>query len=145
VKQGGWVFYDYDRDENHIAPAANPPGPAWLRKLAGDNFFSEVVSVRLVGAISKLTDTDWAKLEQLPSIESLDLSGSDVTDDDLIHLKGFSQLRGLWLVRTKVTDAGLVHLKGLTNLRWMSVNGTGITAAGLEEFHTALPNCGIVL
>jgi hypothetical protein len=139
VKLGGWVVYDYVHD----GKAANPPGPAWLRKLVGDNFFGEVVYVSL-GSNSKVTGADWAKLEQLPDIETLDLSGSDVTDDDLVHLKGFSQLQGLRLVRTKVSDAGLEHLKGLTNLQWISVNGTRIAATGAKEFHKALPNCTIV-
>ena len=139
VKLGGWVVYDYVHD----GKAANPPGPAWLRKLIGDNFFGEVVYVNL-GRNSKMTEAYWTKLDQLPHVEILDLSESDVTDDDLVHLKGFSQLQGLRLVRTKVTDAGLEHLKGLTNLQWVSVNGTRIAATGAKEFHKTLPNCTIV-
>ena len=68
-----------------------PPGPAWLRKLLGDDLFVNVTKV--------------------------DLRGSQVSDAGLKHLKGLTQLQELNLNDTKVSDAGLQHLKGLTQLQ----------------------------
>src|SRR5207244_259173 len=77
VKLGGQAHYDYQNLTD-----GKPPGPAWLRKLLGENFFSEVDVVNLL-------DARGLPLEQLSE---------------------FSQLKELDLRRTRVTDAGLVHL-----------------------------------
>ena len=75
VKAGGTVQWD-----------ENPPGPAWLRSLLGENFFTHVKRVTL--------------------------GGEEVTDSTLEHLDAMSHLNGLLLVSTSVTDDGLERLKG---------------------------------
>ncbi|MEX2119224.1 MAG: hypothetical protein WD847_06410 [Pirellulales bacterium] len=54
LKLGGHVRYDYERPDpkvtNAFDPKGRPPGPAWLRRLVGDEYFVEVVRVDLVAA-----------------------------------------------------------------------------------------------
>ena len=54
-KAGGSVFYDYQPDPSGDIPAAKPPGPAWLRKLLGDDYFADVTSVESCGAKTSAT------------------------------------------------------------------------------------------
>ena len=52
VKLGGSVTYDYEK-----VRGAKPPGPDWLRKFLGENFFSEVEGVTISGN-AVLTDAE---------------------------------------------------------------------------------------
>lgn len=62
-------------------------------------------------------------LENIPAIETLDLSGTDVDDHAAQKLAGLHQLRNLCLEGTKVSDDGLRHLSGLKNLEHLHLGG----------------------
>jgi len=81
MKVGGAVVYDWKLDAGgFFLPNAQPPVPAWLRKLLGDDFF---------GAVDRVA------------------APLDVTDEGLIQVARLTQLRHLDLTKTKVTDAGV--------------------------------------
>jgi len=166
VEMGGRVTYDYEFDASgHYIPHPEPPGPAWLRKLLGDDFFTDVRSVRFLGTHVKaaelihlkgltrlqrlylsdtqVTDADLEHLKGLTNLHTLCLDGTRVTDAGLECLKGLTQLQRLDLWATGVTDAGLEHLKGLTNLQSLCLEGTQVTDAGVNNLKKALPNCTI--
>jgi hypothetical protein len=132
TKFGGWALYDYQNGQfGDVRPTAEPPGPAWLRNLLGENFFATVVEVHFASPL--LTDRGLEHLKGLSQLRWLDLPGTQVTDSGLEHLKGLKQLQILSLNDTKVTDAGLQHLKGLPQLEWLDLDGTQVTDAGLEH------------
>jgi hypothetical protein len=115
---GGLVWYDYQFDADG-APSTKdpePPGPLWLRRLLGDDFFINVTR--------------------------LDLTQAEVADATLGHLEGFTDLESLSLGE-RATDAGLEHLAGLTQLQSLDLRRTKVTTSGLEKLHKALPNCTI--
>jgi Leucine-rich repeat (LRR) protein len=163
VKLGGFAYYDCEWTTQGLNFHNRPRGPAWLRKLLGENLFSEFELVSLdkvPGAEAALanirglthvkfltlsrtniTDADLANLGELIDLQSLDLVETKVTDMGLVNLRGFTQLNSLELSRTKVTDAGLKHLKGLTKLQTLYLDGTKVTDAGVKELKEALPNC----
>ncbi len=131
-KLGGFVYYDYQVDSwgDEIA-GAEPPGPAWMRSLLGDDF-----SVAVIGAGLHGTEASDADLEQLKGFTQprwLWLGATQVTGDGLKHLKGLTQIQQLWLSNTQLTDAGLKYLKGLTQLQQLPLDGTQVTDAGLEN------------
>jgi hypothetical protein len=126
VSLGGSVRYDY-QDGN-----GKPPGPDWLRDLAGENFFSAVVEVRLLGN-PNVGDAELAHLEGMPQLQVLNIFATNVTDAGLLHLKGLTRLKRLYLGNTRVTDAGLTCLRGLNQLQEMSLWKTKVTNAGLEH------------
>ena len=150
VKAGGGGSYDYQRGP---IPAAEPPGPAWLRKFLGDDYFADVTQVGLTG--QEVTDAWLEHLKGLTQLQELSLGGTrvsdawleylkgltklhalslyntQVSDAGLVHLKGLTQLQRLYLFNTQVSDAGLEHLKGLNQLQWLLLNGTKVSDAGL--------------
>jgi hypothetical protein len=127
MRRLGWdVSYDW---YNPFALKPQPPQPAWLRNLLGEDFFARVIYCRN----GKITDAGRADLEGFSKLERLWLSGTGITDAVLEHLEGLTQLRYLRLSSTRVTGAGLANFKGLTKLRRLELRGTNITDAGLEH------------
>ena len=108
---GGSVTYDYE-------PRAEPFGPAWLRQLFGDDFFSEVVEVSL--------------------------AATKVTDGDLKILKEFHELTDVNLYLTKVSNAGIAFLKPRKHLGYVDLDQTNVTDAGIRDLRRALPTCFVV-
>ena len=133
VKNGGMVLYDYQEytlpsGATNFSDNAQPPGPAWLRTLLGDDFFTNVVGTRIV------TQAGLDQLAKLPQIQRLELGGAAVTDSILDQLNELSRLDRLGLENTSVTDNGMKKLAGLTQLKWLILNGnTGITDDGLKR------------
>jgi hypothetical protein len=133
---GGKAWYDYEirsfeRDYRRTwsAPPEMPTGPKWLRNLLGEDFFSDVLEVRLTDASAG--HLDW--VDSLPQLETLDLSRTNATDADLARLAPLNRLKSLQLQRTKVTNAGLVHLMSLTKLQFLNLCATHVSDAGLSE------------
>ena len=140
IKLGARVYYDYE-----VANAGpKPPGPDWLRKFLGENFFSEVDSV-LWGESNwsppskhgNLTDAELEQVGKLTELHTLKLLGDDVnvTDAGLANLKGLTQLQQLHLAAPNVTDAGLENLQGLTQLETLVLMDARVTDAGLENLN----------
>jgi hypothetical protein len=72
-------------------------------------------------------------LKDLPHVEKLNFSSTNLTDDSLVHLAGLAELKELGLWGTKITDKGLTHLAGLAKLERLNLNNTNITDAGLAH------------
>jgi len=81
-------------------------------------------------------------LENLPSLEVLDASRTDIDDHGLQNLANSHHLKSLTLDDTKVTSEGLRHLKQLRNLEELWLYGTRIDDHGvahlakLHKLHT---------
>jgi hypothetical protein len=133
---GGGVSYDYQ----HTSMMGHPPGPAWLRRLLGDDFFADVRSVYFLN-VGDVGDESLQHLESLRNLRLLSLDRTQVSDDGLEHLRGMNNLEQLNLSNTRITDAGLQHLKGLTNLSSLDLRGTEVTDEGIEKLRQALPTC----
>jgi hypothetical protein len=162
AKSGGVVLYDYEK-----ITGAQPSGPAWLRRLLGENFFNAVESVTFGSKQTKVSEAELMSLEELTELQELRLSDTDVTDAGLIHLQGLtklqilclggtrisddglerigelSQLQTLDLQRTGVSDPGVPHLKRLTKLRYLDLTETNVTFDAEIALQKALPNCEI--
>ncbi len=105
--------YYYEYHWSNDAPG--PSGPAWLRKLLGDDFFNEVVFVEL---------RDYAHTENLrclANLEFLGLGSTNVTDEKLECLKWLPRLEVLDLRSTHITDEGLGGLQACRDFKgWSS-------------------------
>jgi hypothetical protein len=112
------VVYDYEIGaSNNRIPNAQPPGPPWLRKLLGDDFFASV---------------GWVSLRE-------------ATDAALKRIEALARLRELDLTNTSITNAGLEHLKGLTQLKALRLERDHVTDAAVQRLQQALPNCRITV
>jgi hypothetical protein len=179
LKLGGSVQYDYEVDPKGFPIShyyevdskgfpisdAKQPGPAWMRKVLGDDFFRTVSEIDLYN--SKITDADLVHLKTLDQIYGLTLLETPITDSGLVHLKGLSRLKrlSLWVTQisdaglkqleglplealilseTKVTDAGLQNLKGLKELQELYLEKTKVTDKGVADLQKVLPKCRII-
>jgi|GEM_PF-2034355 len=122
----GQTHYDYELENRSEAD-----GPAWLRRLLGDDFFSDVHAVTLRGGSHD--DCDLAFLQELPELRQLDLQDTTITDAGLEHLSGLSELVRLNLKGTFVSDAGLRRVKGLSRLEHLDLSGTKVGDAALSS------------
>ncbi|MGA2063201.1 MAG: hypothetical protein ABSG67_22245 [Thermoguttaceae bacterium] len=152
-----FVTYDYEMPSyRQFIPKPQPPGPEWLRKLLGIDFFCNVTSIispennDINGAVlehlqgmpqlkqlaingSNITDAKLKKLKGLTQLQSLDIWSSQITDNGLEHLEGLIQLQRLYIWNSQITDAGLEYLKWLTNLQELDISNSHVTNAGLEH------------
>jgi hypothetical protein len=162
-KSGGRVKYDYQFDRSGNKPQnAKPPGPAWLRKLLGDDFFAYVVHAEVntnaglehlkdltqlrVLSLSgpTVTNAGLEHLDELTQLRELSLSGPKVTDAELQYIEESSRLQELDFDDIDLTDVELDHLKGLPQLEVLILRGTRVTDQGVKKLHQAMPNCKIV-
>ena len=134
-KVGGDVVYA------HVLEQSDPPGPGWLRRLIGDEYFFSVSILELNH--SEVGDRDLAAIMRLTNIKRLYISNPQITDAGLLHLQGLTELRVLDLGSTQTTDAGLEYLRELTNLRELNLPNTQVTDEGVENLQQALPYCQI--
>jgi len=156
LKLGGksaGVRYDYQRTESGWDLDAPPPGPGWLRNLAGFDSVAHVVEVHNVNSEQAV-----AYLSILPRFEEFRVdNGSPVSaallrglegmkglrrltiannfgfgDAEAAGLEKLTQLESLDLRVTSISDLGLAHLKALTSLRYLNLSGTRIKGPGLQ-------------
>jgi Leucine Rich repeat len=135
----GVIRFDYQRDANgQRIPDAEPPGPRWLRKWIGDDYFRKVVAVDFAFGHTKgsrLPSVDDDRLrcfESLPDVERIELGHNRaVTDDGLARLRNLKKLDMLWLYDCNITGTGLKHLAHLPNLYGLDLRGAPITHEGV--------------
>jgi hypothetical protein len=72
-------------------------------------------------------------LKELPHVEKLNFSSTNMNDDALANLAGLTELKELGLWGTRVTDKGMAHVAGLTKLESLNLNETSVSDAGLEH------------
>lgn len=152
LKMKGDTRYDWEVDVDDFynpLPNAEPPEPAWLRSVLGNDccwsvkyvwlgVYSESQKDVVLGSDESqsciITDEGLENLRVLNQLESLSFSYNQlITDAGLANLEGMIQLRELSLNSTPITDAGLVHLAGLPRLQTLELCGTPITDAGLAH------------
>jgi len=73
------------------------------------------------------------RLRELPTLNCLDVSGTNFSDADIVHFQGQLLLKTLRLNGTKVTGEGLSHLAGLDTLDWLELAGAPVTDDGLAH------------
>jgi hypothetical protein len=151
LRGGGTVYYDYQHVEGGgYDPRREPPGPFWLRKLLGDDFFTNVEYATAVtddgleqfeglsrldhvGCGRETTDAGLMSIKQLRHLQGIFINSTKITDAGLQNLEGLTQLRVLYLGHTHITDSGLKHLSGLTQLQSLNLEDTRITGVGLAH------------
>ena len=154
-RAGGLVTYDYHvAAEGTSNPNPQPWAPGWLRRVAGDEWFQEVIVVslfdgpflvetqvkedlvpavatldRLEGleiSLYSLTPAGLAPLIELPRLKELHirLHGPDPGPSDLAPLAKMRHLESLAVETSPEDGACLAHLRGLTGLRSLYLANT---------------------
>ncbi len=158
LKTGGEVEFDYQMVPSGIEPDefgyksgadVLPPGPAWLRKIIGDEFFCDVVRVTLKGRI--IHESDFAQLAKLPRLREVWLVGNTqielndagiqrpLEDADLHVLQDLSQLRVLGIYPVdgqrmpNIKGPRFANLIGLKHLRRLDLDNTNFDDKGMQH------------
>ena len=154
LKSGGTVLYDYECDKSgHInSKFGNPPGPEWLRKILGNDLFTNVTGADLRNAgISDATllyltrlphltslclryypGTDLKRFTGFPHLKTLWIMGSRISDEGLDNMRMFSQLESLCLADAQITNSGLNNLQEMPQLQELYLQNNAITDDGLK-------------
>jgi hypothetical protein len=150
------VGYDYQLDyASYRIGGPSPPGPSWLRRYLGKNFFAEVVLIQLgtcphvppsrLNAFPRLeyvyirnravSQDDLRVLTSLEHLRCLEMGATNLDDAGLRILSAARSLNGLWLDHTAVCDA--TPLTALTDLSELDLSGTRVCDV---SFVAHLPN-----
>jgi hypothetical protein len=120
--------YEYDEDASAATTPKSPPGPAPLRMLLGDDYFAELVLVR----VSSVSDDDVRLVTEQPTIRHLSVTGG-ITDDGLESICRLARLESLELHQGRVTGAGIAKLSALTRLRSLAINDMSISEEAARQ------------
>jgi hypothetical protein len=125
---GGNVVFDHQLlDGVELDTTAEPPGPAWLRQLLGDEYFVEVACLNLgattfnvLGGVMEIQPTnagngDLAVLDAMPNLVLLNLAATNVDHAVLNDVARPKRLKRLSLDGTRITDACLETNKAQRN------------------------------
>jgi hypothetical protein len=125
-------------------------GPSWLRRLIGEEFFTEEpYLIRFQWTNKPVTDDDLVHLKHLSELEHVEIafvkiekfsngerhSGmrcDNVTDVGLGHISHLIHLKHLSVSDSGITDEGLARLTGLAELRMLGLASTNITDEGVK-------------
>jgi hypothetical protein len=125
---GGHVLYDWQRAEREA-----PPGPEWLRRLIGDEFFRTATEVNLSSGHVPVTPDVIEHVQALPVLELLVLPKELATDSSMAAISGLTRLEALYIDGpARITDAGVAHLANLDKLAVLRIEGAGLTETGFS-------------
>lgn len=134
------MVYDYEIDEvGDMYEHSHPNGPRWLRRIFGDDFFNNVVDVRLAkGELEYLTS--------LIAVDRVEVNGP-LTSADMKYIEQLAHLKHLRSlgVETHEGDAIVDHFVVLSQLRYLRLEDTCVSPSGLKRLRAALPNCEVTL
>jgi hypothetical protein len=120
------VVYDWQYGGNAFTPkvGASPPGPVWLRKFLGDEYFQEVVQLNLPASLQFGPDIDdfppgkWREAQK--AFE--DKFVKPLVDDQLACLEPFDRLKSLVIWQSyPLKGKGLARLETLSHLKELFV------------------------
>ena len=118
VNGGGLYSYDFEYiDNGDYRPQAKAPGPAFLHKLIGLDYFAKLIRLDPGNVVDDLSE-----LEDQKELQCL---GVRTTSDNLAPLSRLTNLRSLGLICESVSDLPTVNdlapLSKLTNIEVMSL------------------------
>lgn len=115
-RSGGSVAYSWDWEDGlPLRGPRKPPGPLWLRRLFGPDFFDTVTHVRLQGP--KCGDEALSAACSMPWLKELKVIDTSVTDAGAEELWRLSRLRILDFRLNWTSPKPLRHIGGMTDLR----------------------------
>jgi hypothetical protein len=135
------VAAEIQRLGGYVRFEVTDPGPAWLMRLLGTDFFADVYLVECDSP--QLGDDTLLHIEKLHRLEWLLLDSDQISDAGVRRIANLTALGRLDLGSQQITDDGIAALQRLSNLRWLALRRTQVTPAGVERLRQALPNCQI--
>lgn len=169
---GGWVRYDFMLKPRDIFTEPELPGPDWLVKFVGVDYFSDAVWVDLShaddspisenllqqlsmlpglhtfsigvtqGSGFQISDNGMKRITSLKHLEHLDLSGAHMSKSSLKGIEGLTNLRTLNLRNSPLDDSQMLRLRCLARLTELRVS-YWVSDKAIAELKTSLPGCNV--
>lgn len=162
---GDFGYHSQLLPDGHVSWDTPIRGPAWVRKLFGDNLFDSPAHLELgnkhpfkdpdllplghltelrqlfVGEQNEISGGGWVALEGLVRLQDLFVKQDKPrsTDAMLSHVAALKELESLQVTPSNFTADGVAHLKSLTKLRNLHLGQVMNLAAAMEHLK-ALPN-----
>jgi hypothetical protein len=137
---GGEVYYDYQlASDGTFVKSPSAPGPLWLRRWLGDDFFASIHSVIIEG----IADEQLITFDNCSELRGLMIFSDGITDVGVNHLSRFTDLTWLTIESDHVTVEGLTSLSGLHNLKYLGATATPCTEPTMERIRKLMPQCTI--
>lgn len=142
------VFYDYQvTADGAVRLDREPPGPEWLRRLLGDDYFvAPALLCPQVADDNRLVRVRHAlrELQTVTSVRLIGGCGRDATDKGLVILADLTQLESIVFVSDKaITEASIPKLSRLTKLKSLKFLRPRLDDKPLRDFKSVLPRCKI--
>jgi hypothetical protein len=121
---GGNIDYDFQKvtigGVTGIDVNAPMPGPAWIRKLLGDDYFITAIDVMLDG--DQVTD-DLIQMQvaSLSHLEDLRVNSQNFSGHGFQAVAGLKTLKWLWVVSPQITVDDVRQLAHLRNLKSLHI------------------------
>ena len=134
----GYILYDYEiepkgGDYNRL-PDPRPPGPVWLRRVVGLDYFAKA---RVEGLRGR-------QVNELHGLEALVVDTKAIANEGE-QISRLTNLQTLALYGAPIDEASLQCLFGMKHLKRLVINGNSVSEDGIEQLRQALPNCDIEL
>lgn len=129
---GGSVHYRHELEPTAGGQPGEPPGPEWLRRLLGQDFFAQVWAVSYAGGA---TDADLEHLDairHLRHLRHLGIGLSATSPAGRARIRGCRELSYLGLQATSVGDEEIAQLADHTGLEIVRLAHTAVTDRGVE-------------
>ncbi len=148
---GGSIAYDWqtlfalDGDEGApTTPASTPPGPPWLRRLVGDDYFQSITGVEINGVSLSVSRTGCSEREltiqaarSFPQLRSLLISCYESGQPALDVVRELSELKTLTVFGDGFDGAGLIQLNRLAKLERIDIaSGGSLSDDTLKQLST---------
>jgi hypothetical protein len=143
VRNPGVTFhYDWQFVGGTYRPRRKPPGPDWLRRFLGNEYFKEVTHAGIADTSpmnpenksGRRIDRVLADLRALDRLRELTINGRQLRDGDLARIRGLTALEKLEIDGARnLTDAGVSHLRGIDHLRSIAITDCTLTDASLDQ------------
>jgi len=134
---GAEVFYDYQvapDNKNRYSHRIKPPGSELGRKVIGESFFQNAVSLSLYD--SPLNAADLEPLRNLTLVRNVDFGNCEIGDDHIIHIAALPLIDSVTLRNNRITDEGLSRLRDSQQLELLVLSNNKITGTGFKGFKT---------
>jgi hypothetical protein len=133
------IIYEHQLRENALRDDAPIPGPEWLRRILGDDYF-----VTAVGGRFAYPEPNVNGLAAFPHVKVIVIDAR-CSDDVLGHVGEFNGLEMLFVRGPGVSDKGLAQLGSFRNLKTLVVYSDGRpTDSGVGALLRKSPNLNFV-
>jgi hypothetical protein len=123
-------FHHQLDEEGKEELTSEPPGPAWLRQITGDEYFQRVHTVSASSVA--FTDEYAAYLSAFKDLAKLHIWSIEATDEVLAQIGDTDDLEEVEVIDCAVGDLFIARLAHSKRLKTLTLDTTRVTARGLK-------------